>query len=439
MRAAGASVNSRQLVIDGRARTRQTAPVAVTFRSACLVAVTLLITVGCAPAPQAPAPQAGSACSAGRAAHPQAGHADVRHRPARLPAVVRRRQARVRAGLRGRRRRRDRRRPRLPQGQGRLGAGAVQRGHPARAQDLRPRPQRVLDHRRAQAGRRLLRALLRRQAGRDRAEDLHDRRGDVDRGAQVGASSARRSAPPASTRSPSQIAPTAKPSVFNSNDDAKVALHQRPGRRPRGGPAHRVLHHLRGARRTPRSSASCRRASGTPEQFGAVLDKGSALTACVSQAVDKLRSAGTLATLEKQWLSTAGSAPELDVTPSALAQERLAYRRSRARRSTAVAVGVDAGVRGRRRVRHHAHARAGPGCRRPSSPPPWPGRRCRRCCEGCGSTCGCSSSRRSGSCPRPRDRQRCAPCAARCSSRCARWRRATSTCSAACRCSSRST
>jgi polar amino acid transport system substrate-binding protein len=42
-----------------------------------------------------------------------------------------------------------------------------------------------------------------------------------------------------------------------------------------------------------------------------VLDKGSALTTCVSQAVEKLRSAGTLATLEKQWLSTAGSAPEL--------------------------------------------------------------------------------------------------------------------------------
>ena len=60
MRAAGAGINSCQLVIDGRARSRQTAPVVVTFRSACLVAVTLLITVGCAPAPQAPAPQAGA-------------------------------------------------------------------------------------------------------------------------------------------------------------------------------------------------------------------------------------------------------------------------------------------------------------------------------------------------------------------------------------------
>ena len=49
---------------------------------------------------------------------------------------------------------------------------------------------------------------------------------------------------------------------------------------------------------------------GTPEQFGAVLDKGSALTACVSQAVDALRTDGTLTKLEAQWLAQQG-APEL--------------------------------------------------------------------------------------------------------------------------------
>ncbi len=51
-------------------------------------------------------------------------------------------------------------------------------------------------------------------------------------------------------------------------------------------------------------------ASGTPEQFGAVLDKGSPLTACITQAVDALRADGTLDTLLAQWLSTQG-APEL--------------------------------------------------------------------------------------------------------------------------------
>ncbi|MEW2521458.1 ABC transporter substrate-binding protein [Actinacidiphila alni] len=52
--------------------------------------------------------------------------------------------------------------------------------------------------------------------------------------------------------------------------------------------------------------------AGAPsEQFGLVLDKGSKLTACVSAAVTKLRTDGTLAALEKQWLSDAVGAPVL--------------------------------------------------------------------------------------------------------------------------------
>ncbi len=51
--------------------------------------------------------------------------------------------------------------------------------------------------------------------------------------------------------------------------------------------------------------------TGTPEQFGLVLDKGSALTSCVSKAVDALRSDGTLAALQKQWLTASAGAPEL--------------------------------------------------------------------------------------------------------------------------------
>lgn len=51
-------------------------------------------------------------------------------------------------------------------------------------------------------------------------------------------------------------------------------------------------------------------ARGDTEQFGAVLDKGSPLTACVTGAVDALRSDGTLDKLVDEWLSTQG-APEL--------------------------------------------------------------------------------------------------------------------------------
>jgi polar amino acid transport system substrate-binding protein len=51
-------------------------------------------------------------------------------------------------------------------------------------------------------------------------------------------------------------------------------------------------------------------AGGQAEQFGFVLEKGSKLTACVSQAVDALRADGTLARLQDQYL-TAEGAPEL--------------------------------------------------------------------------------------------------------------------------------
>jgi len=52
-------------------------------------------------------------------------------------------------------------------------------------------------------------------------------------------------------------------------------------------------------------------AAGDVEQLGIVLDKGSALTPCVSWAVDTLRGDGTLGQLEQQWLTDAGKAPVL--------------------------------------------------------------------------------------------------------------------------------
>ncbi|MEU7468697.1 ABC transporter substrate-binding protein [Streptomyces sp. NPDC044984] len=50
---------------------------------------------------------------------------------------------------------------------------------------------------------------------------------------------------------------------------------------------------------------------GAPEQFGLVLDKGSALTPCVTDAVDALREDGTLAEIEQRWLADAVDAPVL--------------------------------------------------------------------------------------------------------------------------------
>jgi polar amino acid transport system substrate-binding protein len=51
--------------------------------------------------------------------------------------------------------------------------------------------------------------------------------------------------------------------------------------------------------------------TGTPDQFGFVLGKGSALTGCVSGAVDALRADGTLKKLEQEWLAGSGGAPAL--------------------------------------------------------------------------------------------------------------------------------
>ena len=47
------------------------------------------------------------------------------------------------------------------------------------------------------------------------------------------------------------------------------------------------------------------------DRWGALLAKGSPLTACVSQAVNKLRSSGDLKSIETQWMGKAAGAPEL--------------------------------------------------------------------------------------------------------------------------------
>jgi len=106
------------------------------------------------------------------------------------------------------------------------------------------------------------------------------------------------------------IKPTTPAAVFNTNDDAKLALSN--------GQVDAIVVDLPTAffitsaeLQNSKIVGQLPAGTGTPEQFGAVLDKGSPLTSCVSQAVDALRSAGTLTALEKQWLTAAGSAPEL--------------------------------------------------------------------------------------------------------------------------------
>jgi polar amino acid transport system substrate-binding protein len=52
-------------------------------------------------------------------------------------------------------------------------------------------------------------------------------------------------------------------------------------------------------------------AGGKQEQFGALLNKNSPITACVSKAVNALRTNGTLARIQDKWLAQVGKAPVL--------------------------------------------------------------------------------------------------------------------------------
>ncbi|MFI5496266.1 ABC transporter substrate-binding protein [Actinoplanes sp. NPDC051859] len=105
------------------------------------------------------------------------------------------------------------------------------------------------------------------------------------------------------------IEPDAKAQVFNNNDDAKKALENKqvdgivvdlP-----------TAFYMTAAELDDGVIVGQLPQVGVPEQFGLVLDLGSKLTPCVTQAVDQLRQDGTLATLEKTWLAGASGAPEL--------------------------------------------------------------------------------------------------------------------------------
>lgn len=105
------------------------------------------------------------------------------------------------------------------------------------------------------------------------------------------------------------VKPSQQPAVFNNNDDAKKALQngQIQGLVLDLPTAFEVTSEVDGSQIV----GQLPQPSGTPEQFGIVLDKGSPLTGCVTKAVDGLKSDGTLDKLQKQWLSADAGAPEL--------------------------------------------------------------------------------------------------------------------------------
>ncbi|GGV85114.1 amino acid ABC transporter substrate-binding protein [Streptomyces griseoloalbus] len=106
------------------------------------------------------------------------------------------------------------------------------------------------------------------------------------------------------------VKPTRDAAVYGKNDQAKSAL--------RNGQVDAIVvdlptaFYMTGAEVTEAEIVGqFENRGGTPEQFGLVLDKGSALTPCVTDAVDALREDGTLARIEQRWLSDAVDAPVL--------------------------------------------------------------------------------------------------------------------------------
>ena len=106
------------------------------------------------------------------------------------------------------------------------------------------------------------------------------------------------------------IAPDADPVVFNTNDDAKLALQN--------GQVDAIVVDLPTAFYITSAElddgvivGQVGDSGSSADQFGMVLAKDSPLTDCVSQAVDALREDGTLADLEQQWLAEVADAPVL--------------------------------------------------------------------------------------------------------------------------------
>ena len=106
------------------------------------------------------------------------------------------------------------------------------------------------------------------------------------------------------------VQPTTDPQVFNTNDDAKLALDN--------GQIDALVVDLPTAFFLTAAEieggvivGQLPEVGGEVEQFGLVLDQDSPLTECVSEAVDALRDDGTLDDLEQEWLADVAGAPEL--------------------------------------------------------------------------------------------------------------------------------
>ncbi|WP_109471635.1 transporter substrate-binding domain-containing protein [Ornithinimicrobium cavernae] len=120
-------------------------------------------------------------------------------------------------------------------------------------------------------------------------------------GAQVGTTSL--------TSIEESIAPSQDPLIFNSNEEAKLALDN--------GQVDAIVvdlptaFYLTAVEIEGGVIVGQLPLTGEAEQLGFVLDLGSPVTDCATQAVDALREDGTLEDLATEWLADVAGAPEL--------------------------------------------------------------------------------------------------------------------------------
>jgi polar amino acid transport system substrate-binding protein len=106
-----------------------------------------------------------------------------------------------------------------------------------------------------------------------------------------------------------EIQPSQDPQVYNDSNDVNTALKQ--------GAVDAVVADLPTAlyitaAQVPSAEIIGQFAAPGGDEWGALLAKDSPLTACVSQAIDDLRSSGELDRIEQRWMSQAAKAPQLD-------------------------------------------------------------------------------------------------------------------------------
>jgi polar amino acid transport system substrate-binding protein len=105
-----------------------------------------------------------------------------------------------------------------------------------------------------------------------------------------------------------EIEPSSKPEVFNSSNDVVTALKNEQ--------IDAVVVDLPTALyltavQVPDATVVGQFSAPGGDQWGALLEKESDLTSCVSQAVEALKSSGELEKITQRWMSKAAGAPEL--------------------------------------------------------------------------------------------------------------------------------